>query len=208
MTAGERRDQLIDSAIGLFGRGGFSGTTTKALALAAGVSEATIFKHFPTKADLYAAAFQRRTGVEGEEFVTELEGIADHGDDEEVLRRVIAAILFGYERDRDLHRMLMFVWLEQEATENMRLESKIREYPLVTFLHRFVARRQKEGVFVPGPTAILADSLTCLPVQLAARTKLYGIDPGYTDDQVVETLARFLLAGLRGGLPAGGTPVL
>jgi AcrR family transcriptional regulator len=206
MTADERRAQLIDSAIALFGRNGFSGTTTKSLALAAGVSEATIFKHFPTKADLYAAAFERRAGVGSAEFVAELEGAADRGDDEELLRRVVKAVLFGYKRDRGLHRMLLFVWLEQDATENTRLSSQIQEYTLLSFLQRFVARRQREGVFAPGPTRLLADALTTLPSQYAIRTNLYGVDSGDTDDEVVEALARFMLAGLRGGLPAAATP--
>ena len=63
MSGQQRREQLIDSAIALFGQHGFKGTTTKALARAAGVSEATIFRYFPTKADLYASVFQDRPSV-------------------------------------------------------------------------------------------------------------------------------------------------
>ena len=49
MTASERTAQIADVAVALFGRGGFRGATTKAIARAAGVSEATIFKYFPTR---------------------------------------------------------------------------------------------------------------------------------------------------------------
>ncbi len=207
MTADERRNQLIDSAINLFGQRGFSGTTTKSLALAAGVSEATIFKHFPTKADLYAAAaFERRTGVETPRFVRELEALADSGDDQELLRRIIAAIFFGFERDRDLHRMLLFVRLEQDATENTRLASQMREYSLLTFLRRYIARRQEEGVFTPGPAAILADAVISAASGVATGTKLYGVAADHTDEALAETLARFVLAGLRGGRPVGERP--
>ena len=40
---------------GVFAENGFRGTTTRALAVAAGVSEALLFQHFPTKEALYFA---------------------------------------------------------------------------------------------------------------------------------------------------------
>ncbi len=54
MTSDSRRRQILDVAKGCFSRHGFTGTTTKSLAAAAGISEGLLFKHFPTKAALYA----------------------------------------------------------------------------------------------------------------------------------------------------------
>lgn len=54
MTSDSRRRQILDVAKGCFSRHGFAGTTTKSLAAAAGISEGLLFKHFPTKAALYA----------------------------------------------------------------------------------------------------------------------------------------------------------
>ncbi len=50
-----RRNRIVDAALPLFARKGFAGTTTKEIAEAAEVSEALVFKHFPTKAALYGA---------------------------------------------------------------------------------------------------------------------------------------------------------
>jgi TetR/AcrR family transcriptional regulator, transcriptional repressor of aconitase len=50
-----RRRRIVDVALPLFARKGFAGTTTKEIAEAAEVSEALLFKHFPTKAALYGA---------------------------------------------------------------------------------------------------------------------------------------------------------
>jgi AcrR family transcriptional regulator len=50
-----RRQQILDSALPLFAQHGFGRTTTKSIADAAGISEALLFKHFPTKSALYAA---------------------------------------------------------------------------------------------------------------------------------------------------------
>lgn len=49
----ERRRGIVDAAVPLFARKGFAGTTTKEIAEAASVSEALVFKHFPSKAALY-----------------------------------------------------------------------------------------------------------------------------------------------------------
>ena len=199
LSAPERRAQIIDAAIALFGRHGFKGTTTKALAQASGVSEATIFKHFPTKNDLYAAAFERRTSVGTDQLIAELQDYVERGEDERLLRTLIRGILYGYERDRDLHRMLLYNWLEQEPSDNQRLSEQMRSYPLFVFLNNYVRRRQAEGAFTPENASLLAAALTGLPAQEAIRRKLYGIDPGFSDDAVVEAYARLLLNGLRTG---------
>jgi TetR/AcrR family transcriptional regulator, transcriptional repressor of aconitase len=49
----ERRKGIVEAAMPLFARKGFAGTTTKEIAEAARVSEALVFKHFPSKAALY-----------------------------------------------------------------------------------------------------------------------------------------------------------
>ncbi len=49
----ERRKAIVEAAMPLFARKGFAGTTTKEIAEAARVSEALVFKHFPSKAALY-----------------------------------------------------------------------------------------------------------------------------------------------------------
>ncbi|HJN44728.1 MAG: TetR/AcrR family transcriptional regulator [Vicinamibacterales bacterium] len=199
MKGEQRKAQIIDAAIALFGRHGFKGTTTKALAEAAGVSEATIFKHFPTKEALYAAAFERRTGVGTAHLVDTLQGYADRQDDEGLLRALVQAILIGYEQDRDLHRMLMYVWLEQGPTENRRMWAQMRHSPLFDFIERYVRQRQAEGAFCSNAPEVVAAAVLALPVHYAIRTKLYGIDPEHADEEIVETFARLLLDGARGG---------
>ena len=54
MSAEQRREAIVTAALPLFARKGFANTTTRELAEAAGVSEALIYKHFPSKESLYA----------------------------------------------------------------------------------------------------------------------------------------------------------
>ena len=53
LDAEERRAAIIEAALPLFARKGFSGVLTKELAQAAGVSEALLYKHFPSKQAIY-----------------------------------------------------------------------------------------------------------------------------------------------------------
>jgi AcrR family transcriptional regulator len=55
LSGAQRRAAIIHAVRRVFADRGFHGTTTRALAEAAGVSEALLFKHFPTKEALYTA---------------------------------------------------------------------------------------------------------------------------------------------------------
>lgn len=54
-TGQERRNTLLQSALELFASQGYDGTTTRAIAERAGVTEAMLFKHFATKQELLRA---------------------------------------------------------------------------------------------------------------------------------------------------------
>src|SRR5438128_12076669 len=53
LDSDERHRAIVTAAVPLFARKGFAGTTTRELAEAAGISEALLFRHFPSKQLLY-----------------------------------------------------------------------------------------------------------------------------------------------------------
>jgi AcrR family transcriptional regulator len=55
LSSEERRAAIVKAVRQVFAERGFDGTTTRALAEAAGVSEALLFKHFPNKEALFSA---------------------------------------------------------------------------------------------------------------------------------------------------------
>ena len=55
MSAEARKEAIVEAVQDVFAEKGFDGTTTRDLAKAAGVSEALLYKHFPSKESLYAA---------------------------------------------------------------------------------------------------------------------------------------------------------
>ena len=55
LNASDRRSQILAAAMEVFAEQGFHGTPTRELAQRAGVSEALVFQHFPTKEALIGA---------------------------------------------------------------------------------------------------------------------------------------------------------
>ncbi|MBS1715796.1 MAG: TetR/AcrR family transcriptional regulator [Armatimonadetes bacterium] len=65
IPADARKRQIASSALLVFAKEGFDGATTRKLAEAAGVSEALLYRHFPTKEALYGglvSVFSERAG--------------------------------------------------------------------------------------------------------------------------------------------------
>src|SRR5918999_1399779 len=58
LSADQRKQAIVDAVRDVFAQKGFDGTTTRELAKAAGVSEALLYKHFPSKESLYAAMLE------------------------------------------------------------------------------------------------------------------------------------------------------
>jgi AcrR family transcriptional regulator len=71
LDSDERRQAIVDSAVPLFARKGFDGTTTRELAEAAGISEALLFRHFPSKQLLYREILQQ-VGCQGDPVLEQL----------------------------------------------------------------------------------------------------------------------------------------
>ncbi len=55
MKSAQRREQLLESAIGVFAKSGYRSATTAALAKAAGITEPILYRHFKSKQALFAA---------------------------------------------------------------------------------------------------------------------------------------------------------
>lgn len=112
----EIRRRLLDAAHDVFTESGFSGATTAAIAARAEVTEAQLFRYYPTKADLFRAAvfeplnrhfrefMSRHDGSarpqgpgalrsEAEEYITELQHFAEHNA--RMLLSLVAARAFG-----------------------------------------------------------------------------------------------------------------
>jgi AcrR family transcriptional regulator len=100
----DRREQIVETALRLFARHGFDGTSTKQIAQAAGIAEGLIFHYFPTKDDLLNAVLETRHSFIGE-LRNLLEG-AEHKPVAEVLHELATGWLSTLRREREITLVL------------------------------------------------------------------------------------------------------
>ena len=86
-TESETRTRILQSAVKLFARRGYDGTTTRDLAEAANVAEGTLFRHFTNKkAILIEVATQGWIDILTD-LLTELSGMGSYKAVAQVMRR-------------------------------------------------------------------------------------------------------------------------
>lgn len=143
-SAQDRRQQIMQVAMGLFARQGFNGTTTRQIADQAGVNEAIVFRHFPRKEELYWSVIEDkcRVGERRKRLETQLRR---GGDDRTLLAGIAEDILRRNWADPGLSRLLFF-----SALENHRLSHRFfRTYIAERYeaLEHFIRARIRAGVF-------------------------------------------------------------
>lgn len=159
MTHERRHQQILDTAIEVFAESGFRGTTTKQLARAAGVSEATIFLHFPSKEALYQAILEEVT-----ESQQPLTGLLDEAADAplaDVLARLAQAFLRQEHKDSALLRLALFSALEHHTLGRRLAEQHVGGpvHSLARLLERGQTRGEVRADLDPAAAARALDSL-------------------------------------------------
>jgi len=144
LAANSRRGQLIEVAMRLFSEHGFYGTTTREIAEAAGVNEAIIFRHFPTKEDLYWAVVSSRIAAVGRQRMIQ-EYLGSKLNDNEALARIAETLLNRTPEDTALTRLLLFSALRNPDLS----ESFFRTYMAEAYdlLADYFRRGTKQGRF-------------------------------------------------------------
>ncbi len=146
MAADERREQICQIAMRLFSESGFRGTTTKEIANAAGVSEATVFKHFSNKDELYTAILDHKACNRA--FPNPFELLAEKiaaKDDFGVFYTMALNALEHHEADCDFLRLMLHSALEGHDLARIFFESFITD--VYEFLGSYIRQRQADGVF-------------------------------------------------------------
>lgn len=148
MAAGDRRQQIIEVAVELFSKRGFQGTTTREIAQAAGVNEATIFRHFATKSDLYAAIIDWKACSED---LTALEralaATLETGDDRALFVAVAWRMLEINDEDANTMRLMLYSGLEGHGLAEIFFQNHIVR--IFHALAEFIRRRVSEEIYRP-----------------------------------------------------------
>jgi len=197
MSATDRHRQLLDAALTVFSRKGFKGTTTKEIAAAAGVAEAVIFQHFPSKEALYNAVLDAGIGdLDTVQAVETFRNCMERGDDEGVFRAVFLGILNHYRTTPAFQRVILFAALEGHEQGLNRLHEQ--RAPLFKMFQEYVKKRQQEGVLADGdPFAIMVGAGGAAHHYGLITSIMNAKISDIPDEDIADQLTRIFLDGVR-----------
>lgn len=187
---------MIETALDVFSRKGFDGATTKEIAVEAGVTEAIIFRHFPTKQDLYSAVVQaRRDSAEVDAWIASVKSLTDRNDDAGLFREIARALIACYREDPRHERVMLYAALEGQ--QQTLVEHRRFSLPIKKKLTDYVARRQEEGALKPGPPQAIIAAIAGMASHYAMMTSLFGFEAGTKDEAMVDAFVNILMDGVR-----------
>lgn len=148
MSGENRREVILHAAFDLFSKRGFSGTTTKDIAKASGVSEAMVYKHFSSKDELYAAILNAKKGDENLqrppwEENKEMMAAMENNDDFGVFFYFAIRALDKQQDDIAFMRMIFYSALEEHEMADTFFTEFVGK--IYEFLGSYIKKRQKDG---------------------------------------------------------------
>lgn len=144
VSAGDRRQQIMNVAMDLFARQGYQGTTTQQIAKKARVNEAIIFRHFPRKEELYWAVIESncRSARGKHELAERLRTI---GNDRELFATIAQDWLERDRKDVSMSRLLLFSALENHRLSHRFFRTHVARY--YETLAEHIRKRIRDGAF-------------------------------------------------------------
>jgi TetR/AcrR family transcriptional regulator len=172
MTGEDRRLQILRVAMRLFSQRGFRGTTTKEIALAAGVSEAMVFRHFATKEELYSAILDHKACLHDE--LDPLQIVAEairRKDDAAVFEGIALDALNKHDCDPEFHRLLLHSALEEHELAQMFWEKFVKR--VYRTLSKYVRERQRDGAMIDGPPLVIVRAFVGMIIHHSLNNNLW-----------------------------------
>jgi len=190
------QQRIVDAAVHLFARQGFSATTTRRIARLADVNEVSLFRYFSTKEELFWAALQSR--LARLRMRKELRnGLTEQANPELVLPLIIELLVQVANYERELLRLLEIGLLElRPSTERIYRKHIGPIFEAINgYLGACIDRGRLRGM--DPAVATIALSTTVLAHQCLPR--LFGeVDTPYANsDEAVSAYSRFWLTVLR-----------
>jgi AcrR family transcriptional regulator len=198
MTGDERRRKIIQAAMYVFSRSGFSGATTRKIAKKAGISEAMIYSHFKDKEDLYSAIIDQKM-QESEPLYYPLDAVRKK-DDERVFETIVSNFMQRYSEDTTFLRLLLFSALEGHELAGMFVAGPVRRF--FEFLAEYMRERIDEEAFKPINPEIASRCLVGMVHYFVLLKKIYG-DETLQSIELNETIETMINIFCRGILKEG-----
>ena len=181
--------RIVEAAVQLFSRQGFKGTTTREIAHLADVNEATLFRYFPRKTDLFWAAADSR--LNRLRLSRELQsGLASDADPQAMVPMIVSFIVESMFQQPELMRLLYVAGFELAGAERILSEHL---GPIFDAINSYFKRCASKGIIEDFDPAVATLGLAGA---VGAHHTLRGL---FTDDQDKKTTeyTRFLLRALQ-----------
>jgi AcrR family transcriptional regulator len=205
IPASTRREQILDIATQLFARQGYEGTTTRQISQECAINEALIFRHFPTKEDLYWSVIERK--IDHANPAQRMQAALNAGGDElDVFSGVAHEILERRAQDNTLSRLLLFSALEKHSLSERFLATYAADY--YENLADYIRHRINEGQFRAMNPLLAARAFVGMVIYHSWIQEIFGGKRHQDFDlaEVSRTLAEIWLQGMskkNGSTPNG-----
>jgi AcrR family transcriptional regulator len=196
MPAGERRAQVLEVAQQLFARLGYHHVSMDDIAERAEVSKPVLYRHFPSKLDLYLAVVDHRGQALVDRIDAALAGVvADGGPEQQSGRAVVRAIVQAYvdfvEESGDTFSLLFESDVTRDSDVRLRVQQASAE------AGKAICRGLREVAGLPTAHADLLSTALVGMAQVAATARYRSQDVPVDDAvDLVTALAWKGVAGL------------
>lgn len=203
MTAGSRREHILHGAMKLFAEKGFRGTTTRALARELKISEALLFRYFPSKEALYRAIIERRTNGSEEMFFPK--EAVQAKNDRQVFQSIASYLISKNSEDPTFLRLIQYSALE--GHELSRMFFKTHSLDRTKLLSEYIGQRIKDRAFRKVSPMLAARAFIGMIIHHVQWQELYGMKQvfPFPQEQVVDAFVDTFLHGLTGNPRKNGT---
>lgn len=195
-TAEDRRQQILEVATELFANQGFEGTTTREIANRAKVNEAIIFRHFPSKEELYWAVIEAKCNAGSARFRLR-DRLARGGALRDIFVEIAETMLLRRQQDTSLTRLLFFSALERHTLSERFFRTYIAEY--YETLAEFIRERMESGELRKMDPVLAARGFLGMVIYHSLVQELFGAKKyqQYGVREVSETIVSIWLDGMQ-----------
>lgn len=192
MSRDARRAQVLDVAQDLFAREGYHHASMDDIAERAEVSKPVLYRHFPSKLDLYLAVIDHR----GQALVTAVDSAlarvptAEPGSGQEVVRGIVQAYVEFVEQAGDSFSLLF----ESDVTRDSDVRSRVEQASADAA--RAICRSLSELAGLPTEQAALLGTALVGMARVAATSRYRTGQVGV--DDAVDLISRLAWRGVAG----------
>lgn len=187
LTGPRASERILTNATSLFAMHGYNGVSTREIASAAQVNEVTIFRHYPSKRDLYLAVM--KSGLQELHLRGDLlAGIVEARDGPTALARTFELIAKTVMEKPKILRLLQYSSLELSTD----FDPLVRRYlsEIVEVIAHYLEPWVKNGELRCSNSKTLVLTLIAIVTSYSSLQRIFSTD-GFGPDGMFEACAHF-----------------